>query len=113
MIRAGVSIDPLSWLTIAADWDLTKNETVLIDQKSQVLGGGIELHPLTWFKVRCGAYENLADTESGIVPTAGLTVGTKWVNLDIDGAMALKKEKFKDTDYPKEARVQLNFNVLF
>ena len=113
MVRTGVSLDPLSWLTVAADLDLTENDTILIGQKSRNFGGGIELHPLTWFKLRGGAYKNLASGDIGPVPTFGLTIGTKWVNLDIDGAVALDTGRFKDKEYPKEARLQFNFNVLF
>ena len=114
-VRLGVAFDPLSWLTIAADLDLTENETVLsgLGFKSRHLGGGIELHPYTWFKVRGGAYTNLANSEIGPVATAGLTLGTKWVNLDLDGAYGLESARFEGKKYPKEARADLNLNVQF
>ena len=114
-VRLGVAFDPLSWLTIAADLDLTENETVLsgLGFKSRHFGGGIELHPYTWFKVRGGAYTNLANSEIGPVATAGLTLGTKWVNLDLDGAYGLESARFEGKKYPKEARADLNLNVQF
>ena len=113
MVRTGISLDPLSWLTIAGDLDLTENDTVLIGQKSRNIGGGVEIHPLTWFKLRGGIYKNLANGEVGAVPTFGLTLGTKWVNFDLDGAMALKSGRYKDTEYPREARAQFSLNFLF
>jgi len=114
-LRAGVSLDPLSWLTIAADLDLTDNETVLssLDYKSRNLGGGVELHPVTWFKLRAGMYKNLSNSEVGPVATAGLTFGTKWVNLDLDGAYGLETAQYKEKSYPKEARVQTSLNIQF
>jgi len=114
-VRVGVSLDPLSWLTIAADLDITDNETVLesLDYKSRNLGGGIELHPFTWFKLRAGMYKNLSNDEVGPVATAGLTFGTKWVNLDLDGAYGLEKTRYDEKDYPKEARAQASLNIQF
>ncbi len=112
-VRTGVSVDPLSWLSVAADLDLTKNDTILIGRQSQYFGGGVDIHPLTWLKLRGGFYKNLSEGEIGVVPTFGLTVGSKWVNLELDGAMALENARFKDTEYPKEARAQFSLNVQF
>lgn len=114
-VRMGVSLDPFSWLTVAADLDITENETVITssDYKSRNLGGGIELHPLTWFMLRAGMYKNLSNDDVGPVATAGLTFGTKWVNFDIDGAYGLETAKYKEKDYPKEARVQTTLNIQF
>jgi hypothetical protein len=47
------------------------------------------------------------------VATAGLTFGIKWVNLDVDGAYGLEKGRYKEHDFPKEARVQANLNIQF
>ena len=114
-VRAGFALDPLSWLTIAADLDITNNETVLssLDYKSRNLGGGVELHPLTWLKLRAGMYKNLSNNDVGPVATAGLTFGTKWVNLDLDGAYGLESAPYKGSSYPREAKVQTNLNVQF
>ncbi|MCM0081003.1 conjugal transfer protein TraF [Geomonas sp. Red32] len=114
-VRAGISLDPLSWLTIAADLDLTKNDTVLpsADYTSRNLGGGLELHPFTWLKLRGGMYKNLANNDVGPVATAGLSLGIKWFYFDIDGAYGLETAKFKEKNYPKEARVQTTLNIQF
>lgn len=114
-VRLGVAVDPLSWLTLAADLDLTDNETVLssLDYKSRHFGGGAEFHPFTWLRLRAGMYKNLSNDDVGPVATAGLTLGTKWVNFDIDGAYGLEKAKYKEDDYPKEARVQAALNIQF
>jgi len=114
-VRLGVAMDALSWLTIAADLDLTDNETVLssLDYKSRHFGGGIEAHPLTWLKLRAGMYKNLSNDDIGPVATAGLTFGTKWVNFDLDGAYGLESARYEEKDYPREARVQGSLNVQF
>ncbi|GFO54143.1 hypothetical protein GMSM_11500 [Geomonas sp. Red276] len=114
-VRAGISLDPLSWLTLAADLDITKNETVLpsADYTSRNLGGGLEIHPFTWLKLRGGMYKNLANNDIGPVATAGLSLGIKWFYFDIDGAYGLETAKFKEKNYPKEARVQTTLNIQF
>ncbi len=112
-VRTGVAWDPFSWLTLAADLDLTENETALAGHDSRNLGGGLEVHPFTWLKLRGGAYKNLAESDIGTVVTAGLTLGIKWVNLDVDAASALDTAKFNGRDYPEEARVQANLNIRF
>ncbi|SNB47532.1 conjugal transfer protein TraF [Geobacter sp. DSM 9736] len=112
-VRTGVAVEPFSWLTLAADLDLTENDTILVGRKSRNFGGGLELHPFTWLKFRAGAYENLADGDVGIVGTAGLTIGTKWLSLDIDGAASPETGKFEDSKYPKEARIQTSLNIQF
>jgi hypothetical protein len=112
-VRTGVSLDPLSWLSVAADLDLTENDTILIGKKSRNIGGGVDLHPLTWFKLRGGIYKNLAVSDIGAVPTFGLTLGPKLFNFDLDGAVALQKGRFEEKEYPREARLQFSFNMQF
>ena len=113
-VRLGVALDPLSWLTIASDLDLTENDTVLstLDYKSRTLGAGLEMH-LSWLKLRGGMYKNLANSETGPVATAGLTIGIPWVILEVDGAYGLDKAKYKEKDYPKEAKVQAQIVMQF
>lgn len=112
-VRAGVAVTPLSWLTLAADLDLTTNETVLEGQKNRTLGGGLELHPVSWFKFRLGGYKNLVSGDAPPLITSGITLGSKWANFDLDGASALETGTYQNSSYPKEAKVQLNFNMIF
>lgn len=114
-VRLGVAVDALSWLTVAADLDLTDNETVLssLDYKSRHFGGGIEAHPVSWFKVRAGMYKNLSNGDVGPVATAGLTLGTAWVNFELDGAYSLESARYKNSNYPREARAQAALNIQF
>lgn len=114
-VRTGIAIEPWSWLTFAADLDLTENESILtgLGYKSRNLGGGVEIHPGRWFKVRGGMYKNLANDDVGPVATAGLTFGLPWLNLEVDGAYGLETSQFKDKSYPREARVQAQLNIQY
>jgi len=118
-IRMGVDIDPLDWLSFAVDMDITSNDSILTnvpgiaDYKTRNLGGGVEIHPFEWLKIRGGLYENIAGSDIGPVATAGFTIGIKWVTLELDAAYGLNKAKYKDQDYPREARASLGLNVQF
>jgi hypothetical protein len=112
-VRAGVAVTPLSWVTLMADLDLTENETALPGYKSRVLGGGLELHPLSSLKLRAGAYKNLAESDISPVVTAGLSIGIPWVYVDVDGAAALDTAKYDGEEYPEEARLQASLNIRF
>jgi len=112
-VRMGVAVDPLSWLSIAADADLTRNSTLLPGRDSRNVGGGLDLHPLSWFALRAGMYSNLAESSTGPVGTFGLTFGPKWLRMDIDGAVAFETAKYKDSTYPREARVEFGMSTMF
>jgi hypothetical protein len=113
--RFGMELAPFSWLSFAADLDLTENESVLsgLEFKNRQLGGGVELSPFSWFKLRAGMYKNLADSTLGNVATAGLTFGIPWVLLEVDGAYGLKTAQYKENSYPRESRVQVQLVMQF
>jgi hypothetical protein len=110
--RLGVAIDPLSWLTIAADMDVSKNKTVLPNVESQVLGGGAEAH-FSWIAVRGGVYKNMTDSAYKPVLTAGLSLGPQWLRLDVDGAMSTEKTKYQNKDYPREVKIDFGLSTMF
>lgn len=112
-VRMGFAVDPLSWLTIAADVDLTKNKTLAKNNEIQNLGAGIELKPLNFIAFRAGMYSNIAESSSGAVGTFGLSLGPKWLRLDVDGAVATKSAKFDDKSYPREASIEFGLSSMF
>lgn len=112
-VRMGVAVEPLPWLTVAADCDLSKNSTTLVTRKSQNLGGGIDLHPVNWFALRLGGYTNLADSSTGPVGTFGFSFGPKWLRLDLDGAASFDTARYKDSTYPREARLEFAMSTMF
>lgn len=112
-VRGGVSVSLLDWLSIAADIDLTNNETTQPGVKSRNLGGGVELSPADWFAFRVGAYKNISASGVGPVITAGLTFGQNWLSMDLDAAVSPETGEYKGQRYPREGKVQLSLNSRF
>jgi hypothetical protein len=110
--RVGVAIDPLSWLSLAADMDVTKNKTVLPGLDSQNLGGGLEAH-FSWIALRAGVYKNIADSANKPVLTGGLSLGPQWLRLDVNGAVSTEKTQYDNKSYPREAKVELGLSTIF
>ena len=110
-VRSGIAYDPWKWLTIAADLDLTENAAVVpsTSVKSRNLGGGFELHPYSWLKMRAGAYKNLATSEGGPVATLGFSLGP----LDLDGAFSTDTFKVGSTTVPQQTKLQLMCGFTF
>lgn len=114
-VRAGVAVTPFDWLIVAADLDLTDNETLApgtvvgSSVKSRNLGGGFELHPYSWLRLRGGAYKNLSNSEVGLVLTTGFTLFV----LDVDGAFATDTFKVGGSTIPQEAKVQVALSFAF
>lgn len=115
--RVGLALDPLSWLSIAADLDLTKNKTIIPGHDSQLIGGGLEAHfdqwYVLWLALRAGAYKNIAYTGSKPVLTAGLSLGPKWLRLDVNGAIATEKGTYNNKSVPLEGKVEFGLSTAF
>jgi len=112
-VRVGVAIDPYSWLTVAADMDMTKNKTLALGNASQNFGFGATLKPLSYLAFRLGMYTNVAESSVGPVGTFGLSVGPDWLRLDLDGAAAFKSATFDNNSYPREAKVEFGLSTMF
>lgn len=111
--RAGIALQPFSWLDIVADADLTKNKSVMPGRDSQNIGAGLELNPVSFFALRAGVMENIAETSAKPVLTAGLSLGPHWLRLDIDGAVSTDTGKYQNTTYPREAKVEFGLSTAF
>jgi hypothetical protein len=113
-IRTGVAIEPVGWMTLAADLDLTENDTVSPGTvvgssiKSRNFGGGFEVKPASWLKVRGGAYKNLAKSNGSV-----LTAGFKLFLLDVDGAMATNTFTIDGNEVPREVKVNASMSFSF
>jgi hypothetical protein len=112
-LRMGVAIDPFTWLTVAADMDMTKNKTLAPGNESQNFGFGAELRPIGFFALRVGMYTNIAESSAGPVGTFGLSLGPDWLRLDLDGAAAFKTATFDNKSYPREAKVEFGLSTMF
>jgi hypothetical protein len=107
MFRAGIAYDLLDSLEIAMDIDLTKNSTFLEDVDSQMIGGGLDFHPFSWLSLRGGLMQNISDDFAGLIYTAGLGIGAKWLQLDLSGQVGNQWGTFDGTDYPKYTNINL------
>ncbi len=106
-VRAGVAYIPAGWLTLAVDADVFKNNTPFAYYDSQNIAGGIELRAFNFLSLRGGAYQNIADSDSDLVYTAGLGVNVLGFNLDAGIAVSSENTSLDDTTIPKEARAEM------
>ena len=68
MVRAGLAYNIFQSLEIAGDVDITKNKTLVSNLDSQMVGGGLNFHPASWFSLRAGAMENLdSNDKAGLI----------------------------------------------
>ena len=108
-VRAGLAYDILDSLEFAMDMDLTSNKTLVDDLKSQMIGGGLNWHPVSWASLRGGLQKDIGSS-SALVYTAGLSFGLKWFQIDIAGQYSSKTNTIQDESIPEEAKV--NFAIV-
>ncbi|MFQ5779807.1 MAG: conjugal transfer protein TraF [Nitrospiria bacterium] len=112
-VRAGLAYKPASFITLAADIDLAKNETTVgNDFESQTVGAGVEF-TLKIIQLRAGAFQNLAEDDIGLVYTAGLGINLWLLNFDIGAALSKDSTEIDGDDIPEEARVEFALSMLF
>ena len=110
MIRAGISM-PI-WndnIEFALDIDLTKNDTIIEGEKSQLVGAGVELHPASWFSLRVGAMQDLQSEkfDDGTILTAGIGFGLKWFQLDVAAMMSNNTGTYDGDEIPSYTAVNV------
>lgn len=103
--RAGANLSLGESFDVALDLDLTENSTFLNDVKSRYVGGGFNWHPASWFSLRLGAMSNLAHDNEGVVYTAGLGFGLKWLQFDLAAQQASKESNYDGESIPRYGRV--------
>ncbi|MCC2640109.1 MAG: uncharacterized protein K0S45_522 [Nitrospira sp.] len=82
-IRTGLAVNPYNSLTLTADVDITKNNTLVPGLYSQILSLGAEQTILSeLLSFRLGAFKNMQDANTPFIPTAGF--GLRILNLRID-----------------------------
>lgn len=112
--RAGVAYKPVSFVTLAADIDLTQNETTVSDDyKSQNIAIGAEVSLLKILQLRAGAYKNIAQDDIGLVYTAGLGVNFWLFNVDFGASLSSDTTAIDDSDIPQEVKAELAISTLF
>ncbi len=104
-VRAGIAWKPFQTLTLAADYDITKNKTLTPGYEDQTLAAGLEKTMLSeYFSIRVGAYKNIADSDANTVYTAGL--GTRLFAFRLDLAAAYDFDE-------REGQASLNLALKF
>jgi hypothetical protein len=85
--RAGIAWRPSKTFTISADYDLTRNKTLVPGYENQTAAVGLEKTFFSeYLTVRAGAYKNTADSSSKNVYAAGLGLRLFALRLDVAGA---------------------------
>jgi len=113
-VRAGAAIRLGSWITIAADMDLTENDTNVSDHyKSRTVAIGAELDLLRFLRLRAGGYKNLSESDIGTVYTAGLGLNFYAFQLDTGVAWSKEKAEIEGEDMREEARGELALSFQF
>lgn len=108
MVRAGISYNIYDSLEIAMDVDLTSNETFIPEVDSQMIGGGINYQPTSWFSIRAGLMENMdSSNKADMIYTAGLGFGLKWFQIDVSGQMSSQSNTVNDASYPQYAKLNV------
>jgi hypothetical protein len=109
-VRAGIAFRPIESLTLALDFDVTVNDSdILQGFESRLLGGGIEWRPIdnpaVGLAIRVGCYANLvSETNEDPVFTAGLGLRIWILQIDSSAAMTFSREDVED-DLEEEIRV--------
>jgi hypothetical protein len=106
-VRTGVQYRLSDTVEFAGDLDLTSNKTLINGYDSQMFGGGINYHPVSWFALRGGLMQNLANSNEGLVYTAGMAIGLPKFQLDVSAQMASNTGEYDGESIPKYAKVNI------
>jgi len=116
-VRIGVAVWPLSWVSLAVDYDLTENSTSIDGYDSQYLGGGVEFNLINKeafnLALRCGIMDNLGADDSSLTYTAGLGISFAHFIFELSAAASADEVKIEDgNEIPTSAYVsfQMGFN---
>lgn len=116
-LRAGAAVNPLKWITLAADLDITENDTMLAGIKSRQLALGAEFnlfnHQRFNIPLRIGYNKNLAASEMCPFYTAGIGFNMVHFFVDLAGAVSNSTGKVDGKEIPSSAGLSLTLGLLF
>ncbi|MBC8645858.1 MAG: conjugal transfer protein TraF [Thermoanaerobaculia bacterium] len=110
-VRAGVAVQPIGMLTVAADYDLEASETLLPGGKSRQLSGGVEVK-LPFFAVRAGAFRDSEAPDPHWAYTAGVGLGLKILSINAavvfssEGGLSFSSTERRDVGAAVDARLR-------
>ena len=116
-VRTGAAMEMFDRLILAADLDLTENDTSVVGYKSRQLAFGAEFD-LTKGKsfgvpLRAGINKNLAESKSETYYTAGIGLRIVHFWLELAGALSTEHVKVDGKDIPASAAASLQFGFTF
>lgn len=105
--KVGAAWIPSDTFTLEAGYDLTENKGVIETDKSQYWNLGLEWDAWSVLALRAGAYQNMSQSDLGLITTAGLGLNMWAVRLDIAGAISSNKVTFEGKTVPAYAMASL------
>ena len=116
-LRGGIAINPIKNITVAADLDITENDTMIAGLKSRQLGLGMEINlfnrPKFHIPLRVGYNTNLAESNVSDFFTAGIGLNMLHFYLELAGAVSADTTKIDGNNIPNSAAVSLSLGFLF
>lgn len=116
-VRLGLAFNPLNFWTLAADVDLTENDTAVRGFKSRQLALGTEINLVNRkafnIPLRAGIMKNLSESDSDLAYTLGTGLNLLYMHLDVSGVISSEETEFDGDDYPTKAAVAVSFGLLF
>lgn len=113
-VRAGVAYRPFKSLILAADIDITENDTTVSNSStSRIVSAGLEGNVFNFMQLRAGIYKNIANDDIGPVFTAGLGINLWAVNIDLGAAISSGSTTIDGNDIPKEVKAEFALSALF
>lgn len=116
-VRAGAAVNPLRWMTLAADIDVTENDTMMDCIKSRQLAFGLEINlvnrPTFNMPLRLGYNKNIAASEMSPFYTAGIGFNMTHFFIELAGAVSNKTTKIDGHSVPNSAAGSLTLGLLF
>ncbi len=99
-------------LKIALDADLTKNKSTFSGTEDQYIGVGLSYEPTSWVSLNGGVKKNISSwaketDNSGLIYSAGLSFGFKWVQVGLSGEMSSDSIEVDGSSIPKYASVNV------
>ena len=116
-VRAGAAINPSKRMTLAADIDVTENNTLVTSLKSRQLALGAEFIVVNsnrfTMPLRLGYNKNLSESTLAPFYTAGVGFNMSRFYMELAGAMSTKHTKVDGHNIPNSAAASLTLGYLF
>ncbi len=116
-VRVGAAVNPLKFITLAADLDITENSTLINDFNSRQLAVGAELKVINGknfaLPLRVGINKNLANSNSAMFYTAGIGFDMLRMRIELAGAISSESADVDGHTVPSSAAAALTWALVF